>query len=157
MTMHSILSPELTFCNIKGGSKKRLIETSAELIAEKVGQVSANQIYEALIAREQLGSTGLGNGIAIPHCRIPKLKDTLGCLVKLENPVDFDAVDRQPVDLLFFLLVPENTLAGHLETLRTLAEHFSNPAFCSSLRAAQTNDELFRAATALMQEKREAG
>jgi PTS system nitrogen regulatory IIA component len=157
MNMHSILSPELSFCNIQGGSKKRLIETSAELIAEKVGQVSANQIYEALIAREQLGSTGLGNGIAIPHCRIPKLKDTIGCLIKLATPVDFDAVDRQPVDLLFFLLVPENTLAGHLEALRTLAEHFSNPAFCSSLRAAQTNAELYRAATALIQEKREAG
>jgi PTS system nitrogen regulatory IIA component len=157
MNMHSILSPELAFCNVKGGSKKRLIETSAELIAAQVTQVNANQIYDALIAREQLGSTGLGNGIAIPHCRIPRLKETVGCLIKLESPVDFDAVDKQPVDLLFFLLVPENTLAGHLEALRTLAEHFSNPAFCRSLRAAQTDADLYQAATALMQEKREAG
>ncbi len=157
MNMHSILNPELAFCNVPGGSKKRLLETSAELIAEKVDQVNANQIYEALIAREQLGSTGLGNGIAIPHCRIPRLKETIGCLIKLESPVDFDAVDKQPVDLLFFLLVPENTLAGHLEALRTLAEHFTNPVFCANLRAAQTDIELFEAATAFMQDKREAG
>ena len=104
MNMQSILSPELTFCNLPGGSKKRLLETSAELIAGKVDQINANQIYEALIAREQLGSTGLGEGIAIPHCRIPKLKETIGCLIKLETPIDFDAVDKKPVDLLFFLL-----------------------------------------------------
>lgn len=148
MNLHTILSPELTFCNVPGGSKKRLLETTAGLIAAVVPQVQADQIYEALIAREQLGSTGLGDGIAIPHCRIPRCMNTIGCLVKLEKPVDFDAVDNKPVDLLFFLLVPENTLAGHLEALRTLAENFSNPAFCQRLRAATSNEDLYAAATA---------
>ena len=156
MNMQSILSPELTFCNVAGISKKRLLETSAELIAGKVEQVNANQIYEALIAREQLGSTGLGEGIAIPHCRIPKLQETIGCLIKLENPIDFDAVDKKQVDLLFFLLVPENTIAGHLEALRTLAENFSNPEFCALLRSAATNEALYEAATAFLQQERKA-
>jgi PTS system nitrogen regulatory IIA component len=147
MTIDSILSPELTFCKVQGISKKRLIETSAELIAGKVPDVSATQIYDALIAREQLGSTGLGDGIAIPHCRIPRCQKTIGCLVSLAEPVDFDAIDNKPVDLLFFLLVPENTLAGHLDTLRMLAENFSKPEFCQRLRAANTDAELFAAAT----------
>ena len=114
MQIESILSPELTFCNVQCESKKRLLETSAELIAEKVPSVDANQIYNALIAREQLGSTGLGNGIAIPHCRVPKCESTIGCLIKLEKGLDFDAIDGEPVDLLFYLLVPENTIEGQL-------------------------------------------
>ena len=148
MNLQSFLSPELTFCNLPGGSKKRLLETSAERIAAQVSEVTASQIYDALIAREQLGSTGLGDGIAIPHCRVPRLQDTVGALVKLDKPIDFDAVDNKPVDLLFFLLVPENTLAGHLETLRTLAENFSNATFCQRLRAASSDAELYAAATA---------
>jgi PTS system nitrogen regulatory IIA component len=148
MNLQSILSPELTFCNVKGVSKKRLLETSAELIAARVPKVSATQIYDALIAREQLGSTGLGDGIAIPHCRIQRCEKTIGCLVKLAESVDFDAIDKKPVDLLFFLLVPENTLTGHLEALRTLAENFSKPEFCTRLRSSTTDAELYSAAIA---------
>jgi PTS system nitrogen regulatory IIA component len=148
MNLTELLGPELTFCNVHGASKKRLLEKSAELIAGQVPQVSAGQIYEALIAREQLGSTGIGGGIAIPHCRIPRLANTIGCLLKLQQPVDFDAIDNQPVDLLFFLLVPENTLAGHLEALKTIAERFSNPDYCKRLRAATTDAELYSAALA---------
>lgn len=149
MNLSELLSPDLTFCNVQGPSKKRLLETSAELIAGRVSQVSANQIYEALIAREQLGSTGIGGGIAIPHCRIPRLTQTVSCLLKLQQPVDFDAIDKHPVDLLFFLLVPENTLAGHLEALKTIAEHFSNADYCKRLRAAASDAELYAAAMSL--------
>jgi PTS system nitrogen regulatory IIA component len=148
MDINTILAPELTFCNIQGVSKKRLIETSAELIAEHVKSIDANQIYNALIAREQLGSTGLGNGIAIPHCRVPKCQSTIGCLIKLEKGIDFDAIDGKPVDLLFYLLVPENTIEGHLEVLRSLAERFNNNDYCANLRGCITNAELFAAATA---------
>ena len=148
MEIKTILTPELTFCNVQGVSKKRLIETSAELIAAQVKSVDANQIYSALIAREQLGSTGLGNGIAIPHCRVPKCQSTIGCLIKLENGVDFDAIDGKPVDLLFFLLVPENTIEGHLEVLRALAERFNDNNYCANLRNCTTNADLYAAATA---------
>jgi PTS system nitrogen regulatory IIA component len=145
MLLETIISPDLTFCNVEGVSKKRLLETSAELIASKV-DIDADEVYEALIAREQLGSTGLGNGIAIPHCRVPKCKKTVGCLIKLGLPIDFDAIDQKPVDLLFFLLVPENTIEGHLEVLRTLAELFKNPSYCEGLRKSQTDSDLFTAA-----------
>ena len=147
MNLTSILSPELTFCNVQENSKTHLLEAVAALIAAQVPAVSATRIYEGLTSREQLGSTGLGDGIAIPHCRVPVGDQTVGCLVTLATPVDFDAIDNKPVDLLFFLLVPEGTQAGHLATLSLLAEHFSDPAFCKRLRAAGTDKELFDAAT----------
>lgn len=146
MDISAILTPELTFCDMEGVSKKRLLDTSAELIASRVEGVSANQIYDALIAREQLGSTGMGNGIAIPHCRVAHCKHTIGCLIKLAHSIDFDAIDNKPVDLLFFLLVPENTVEGHLEVLRTLAENLNNPAYCDSLRKSTSDEELYQAA-----------
>jgi len=148
MELNTIISPELTFCNVQGVSKKRLLETSADLIASRVESVDALQIFNALLAREQLGSTGLGNGIAIPHCRVPKCKETIGCLIKLESGIDFDAIDGKPVDLLFYLLVPENTIEGHLEVLRNLAERFNNPDYCASLRGCSSHADLFSAATA---------
>lgn len=148
MQLQSFLSPDLTFCNVEGVSKKRLLEISAELIAGKVENIDANVIYEALIAREQLGSTGLGNGIAIPHCRIPDCPKTIGALIKLEEGIDFDAIDKKPVDLLFFLLVPEDTVAGHLEVLRTIAEKFNNPEYCNKLRSTATDQALYETAIA---------
>jgi len=157
MDIKTILTPELTFCNVQGVSKKRLLETSAELIAEQTTSVDANQIYNALIAREQLGSTGLGNGIAIPHCRVPKCESTIGCLIKLESPIDFDAIDDKPVDLLFYLLVPENTIEGHLDVLRNLAERFNSTEYCANLRACSTNADLFKAATTELSTPAESG
>jgi PTS system nitrogen regulatory IIA component len=147
MNLTSILSPELTFSNVEGDDKLHLLETVAALIAGKVPNLTATRIYDGLLAREQLGSTGLGDGIAIPHCRVPIGDNTIGCLVKLTAPVDFDAIDNKPVDLLFFLLVPEGKQAGHLATLSMLAEHFSKPAFCKRLRAAENGTELYTAAT----------
>ena len=148
MELESILSPELTFCNLPGVSKKRVLEESAILISSHINTIETNQIYDALIAREQLGSTGLGNGIAIPHCRVSKCDKTVGCLVKLQEGIDFDAIDGKPVDLLFFLLVPENTIEGHLEVLRTLAEKFSNSQYCEKLRNCTSNEELYQQALA---------
>jgi len=143
-----MLTQEFTFCDVASASKKRLLETSAELIAGRIPELDANQIFEALIGREQLGSTGIGNGIAIPHCRIPRLQKTIGCLISLQNPVNFDAIDNNPVDLLFLLLVPENTIKGHLEALKTIAENFTNADYCKRLRAASSSEELYTAAMA---------
>lgn len=148
MDIDLILTPDLTFCDLEGVSKKRILETTAELIAARTDNIRADQIYDALLAREQLGSTGLGNGIAIPHCRVQKCTRTIGCLVKLQQPVDFDAIDNKPVDLLFFLLVPEKAVEGHLEVLRTLAENFNRPEYCQRLRDADSDEALYRAATA---------
>jgi PTS system nitrogen regulatory IIA component len=100
-----------------------------------------------LIAREKLGSTGLGEGIAIPHCRIENCSQPTGILLTLAEPIDFDSPDNQPVDLVFALLVPAEAHQQHLDTLAGLARLFSQPDFCDSLRNAQDRAELFSLAS----------
>ena len=98
------------------------------------------------MAREQLGSTGLGKGIAIPHCRVPLCKDIMGMLITLEDPVDFDAVDGKPVDILFVLIVPEQEMDEHVRTLAGLAELFNDDDFCFTLRQTNNSEDLFNIA-----------
>jgi PTS system nitrogen regulatory IIA component len=148
MNLATLLSLELTFCNVESDSKLQLMREASELIASRMQELTAAEIFDALLAREQLGSTGLGDGIAIPHCRIPRCQKTIGCLIKLRQSVDFEAIDGEPVDLLCFLLVPESTLEGHLQVLGMLAEHFTDAAFRARLRAAQTDAALYHAAIA---------
>lgn len=147
MKLTDLLRPEMTFSNVQGLSKKRLLEESAELIASRVENISEQELFTALLAREQLGSTGIGKGIAVPHCRLQGLTEITGCLVKLAQPIDFDAMDGNPVDLLFFLVVPDTTIKGHLEALKTVAEHFSDPGYCERLRGADSDAALYAAAT----------
>jgi nitrogen PTS system EIIA component len=143
MQLTSILTPERVFCDLPGVSKKRFLTTISEKIAESVPQLSADSIYTALLAREQLGSTGIGNGIAIPHCRVADCNAITGTLVKLDEGIDFDAVDSQQVDLLFILIVPAEETAEHLRVLSALAHLFHQEAFCQALRAASTDQELY--------------
>jgi nitrogen PTS system EIIA component len=146
MQLESILTPSRSFCNLAGVSKKRFLITISELIAEDTRSMSADAIYHALLAREQLGSTGIGNGIAIPHCRVTECDRIIGALVKLDEGIDFDAVDSQTVDLLFVLIVPIQERDEHLRVLGGLAERFHQPEFCSALRRATTNAELYETA-----------
>ena len=104
-------------------------------------------MFAQLTAREKLGSTGLGQGIAIPHCRVEECPQPLGTLLTLEQPIDFDAPDDQPVDLLFALLVPGEANQQHLDILAGLARLFHQPDFCRQLRAAQDATALFKVAT----------
>jgi len=106
MRLDTILTPERCFCKLPGVSKKRFLSSISERIAEQTGSLSADHIYSALLAREQLGSTGIGNGIAIPHCRVPACKSITGALVTLNEGIDFDAIDSRSVDLLFVLISP---------------------------------------------------
>ena len=96
---------------------------------------------------EKLGSTGFGDGIALPHCRLENCQQVTGALVKLDKGVDFDAIDRQPVDIMFILLVPKHATSEHLQVLSTLAEQFGKETFRERLRSCQNNAELFAAAT----------
>jgi len=100
------------------------------------------------MAREQLGSTGIGNGIAIPHCRVPNCDEIIGSLITLEGFVDYDSVDGKPVDLIFVLIVPEEKKEDHIETLSVIAERFNNVNFCDTLRRAQNSLELYKNAIA---------
>ena len=134
MNISDLLTQERVSCCPQIGSKKRLMENLSELLARNVPQLSKNEIFDSLINREKLGSTGLGRGVAIPHGRLSLLEQPVSAFIKLEQPIDFDALDGQPVDLVFALIVPENSTDDHLQILSMIAALFSNPAFCGSIR-----------------------
>ena len=142
----TILTPGRTLCHAPGSSKKRLFETIARLISEDQLSLPYGDVLDHLIAREKLGSTGLGGGIAIPHCRISNCSQALGTLVTVAEPIEFDAPDDQPVDLLFVLLVPEEANQAHLDILARLAGLFSQQDFCQQLRAADDSTSLYQLA-----------
>lgn len=143
MQLETILTPERCFYNLEGVSKKRFLTTISELIADTVECLSVDQTYTALLSREQLGSTGIGNGIAIPHCRVADCDQITGALAKLETGIDFDAVDGQPVDLVFVLIVPAKAVDEHLKALGALAAQFHQESFCQRLRQAQSAQEMY--------------
>jgi PTS system nitrogen regulatory IIA component len=143
MRLDTILTPERSYCDLPGVSKKRFLTTISELIAEDTPTLNADSIYTALLAREQLGSTGIGNGIGIPHCRLAECKSITGALIKLEEGIDFDAVDSRRVDLLFVLIVPAEETHEHLKVLGALAALFHQESFCSKLRQAKSAQELY--------------
>lgn len=147
LTINNILRPELTLCRVNGTSKKRILEFIAEEVSGEYSELDETQIFNNLVARERLGSTGIGQGIAIPHCRLEGCDRVVGALVTLEEGVAFDAIDNQPVDLLFTLIVPREATSEHLELLSQLAEQFNDRSFCDALRACTTADELFRKMT----------
>ena len=124
---HVLCCPEVT-------SKKRLLEVVSELLATGLSHISAHEIFDSLINREKLGSTGLGRGVAIPHGRIAALAQPVCAFIRLEDAVEFDATDGQPVDLAFALLVPEESTEEHLQVLSLIAELFSDQDFCSGVR-----------------------
>ena len=148
MRIDTILTPERCFCKLPGVSKKRFLTTVSELIAEQTGILSADHVYSALLAREQLGSTGIGNGIAIPHCRVAECESITGALVTLNEGIDFDAIDSRSVDLLFVLIVPAEEMAEHLKVLGSLAALFHQEGLCNRLRHAKSAEELCRIAPA---------
>lgn len=146
MHIETILSPNRTLNQSVGGSKKRVLETLAQLIADDQPSINAEDVFQSLIARERLGSTGIGEGIAIPHCRFSTDGATLGALMTLKDPVDFDSVDNTPVDIVFAMLVPENTEASHLQILAQLAEALQQEQCVKQLRNAHSNEELYELA-----------
>ena len=134
MNITDLLDAERIACNNEAGSKKRILEDLAALLCGNPSQTTKNDIFDALVNREKLGSTGLGKGVAIPHGRMASLAAPICAFIKLEKPVEFDATDGQPVDLIFALLVPEDSTEEHLQVLSTIAEIFSNPVICAALR-----------------------
>lgn len=146
--LSELLTPERTACKVPGLSKKRLFEALARIISEDQAYLSYDETFDQLTAREKLGSTGLGRGIAIPHCRISGCATPVAALVTLAEPIEFEAPDNQPVDLVLALLVPEDQHQQHLDTLAGIARLFSDADFCARLRAAGDTGALFAAATA---------
>ncbi|MFT6190581.1 MAG: PTS system nitrogen regulatory IIA component [Oleispira sp.] len=142
----SILTPERTVKSAPVSSKKKVLEYLGSFIADQIPESSADEIYERLLNRERMGSTGIGEGIAIPHCRLKQCSKTLGVLLQLEQPIDFDAIDRQPVDLIFALLVPEEATDEHLKTLSMLAQKLSQADYREALRNSADSQNLYQRA-----------
>jgi PTS system nitrogen regulatory IIA component len=129
-----ILTPECVLLDSESASKKRVFERVG-LLFENTQQIARSQVFDSLFAREKLGSTGLGQGVAIPHGRVKGLRDAAAAFVKMQNPIPFDAPDGLPVSFIFVLLVPERATDMHLQLLGELAQMFSDKSFRDKLQA----------------------
>ena len=141
MTISALLSPQTIFLDTEISSKKKLLELIANIVADKT-QLSESSIYNSLLSRERLGSTGLGQGFAVPHARLNDLDKTLGCFFRLKDAVNFEAPDNRPVDLVFTIIIPEEATEEHLMILSSLARIFSRPEVCDAIRNAASKDEI---------------
>lgn len=137
MELSQILKPEGVKLLGASSSKKRLFQDLGE-IAEQVYGVDAQIVTECLLEREILGPTGVGNGIALPHARLESVKDVCGIFVRLEKPLEFDAVDRQPVDLVFALFAPIDAGVDHLKALALVSRTLRDSATCTKLRSNES-------------------
>ncbi|MGD8591870.1 MAG: PTS IIA-like nitrogen regulatory protein PtsN [Gammaproteobacteria bacterium] len=145
MELQDIIDPDRIAYDIDVSSKKRALETVSDILVKGGGEnLVSHDICESLIAREKLGSTGIGCGVAIPHGRLKNTEKTLAAFIKLHKGVDYDAIDNQDVDLIFALLVPEHSTEEHLKILAEVAEMFSNAEFREKLRHADNQQALWR-------------
>lgn len=144
MNIADIVAPERVRLADDVQSKKRALEQLAAILDQGTPYLTTSEIFNGLVGREKLGSTGIGDGVAIPHARMKGIDECIGAFMRLPQPVDFESNDDQPVDLVFGLLVPEKSTETHLELLRTLAEMFSDNQTLAELRDAPDNDSLHR-------------
>jgi PTS system nitrogen regulatory IIA component len=141
MTISALLSPQKIFLDIEVSSKKKLLELIANIVADQT-RLAESSIYNNLLNRERLGSTGLGQGFAVPHARLENLQQTIGCFFRLKYPVNFEAPDNQPVDLVFTIIIPQEATEEHLIILSSLAGIFSQTDVCEAIRNAGSRDEI---------------
>ncbi|MDF2178478.1 PTS IIA-like nitrogen regulatory protein PtsN [Aliiglaciecola sp. CAU 1673] len=145
MEIKDILIPGCTLCAAQGSSKKRILETISEIASQQHPGLELDAVLTSLLCREKMGSTGIGNGIAIPHGRLAGLDKVIAVLMTSDQPVAYDAIDNQPVDIFFAILVPEEQAQGHLQTLATIAKKLSDKDTLKRLRHARSNQELYEA------------
>jgi PTS system nitrogen regulatory IIA component len=143
MKLQDILTLDCTLCAIKGTSKKKLLEIISETAAKKFDNIDTHQLFESLMAREKVGSTGIGNGIAIPHGRLTNTSQVIAVLLTSEQAVEFDAIDNRAVDIIIALFVPEENCQQHLDTLQSIAQIFSTKQFAKQIRKCKDSQELF--------------
>jgi nitrogen PTS system EIIA component len=147
MQISEILSSDSILCGQAVSSKKAILEELSKLLASADSSISYIEVFDCLVAREKLGSTGLGKGIAIPHARLKGSKITIAAFIQLRHGIEYDAIDGAPVDLLFALLVPEDSTDEHLKTLSHLAEMFSNTETLEQLRSETNVDGIHKILT----------
>ncbi len=142
MEINELLSADGVVANLKANSKKQALQELAARAARITG-LHERQIFDTLLERERLGTTGVGNGIAIPHGRLGGLNKLHGLFARVERPIDFDSIDEMPVDLVFLLLAPESAGADHLKALARVSRLLRDKAMCEKLRGADSADAMY--------------
>ena len=142
MEINDLISLDGIVANLRATSKKQALQDLARRAADVTGE-SERAIFEVLIERERLGTTGVGNGIAIPHGKLPGLDKLYGLFARLDTPIDFDAIDEQPVDLICLLLAPESAGADHLKALARVSRLLRDRSICEKLRGSDTAEAIF--------------
>jgi nitrogen PTS system EIIA component len=142
MEIADLISPRSVVAQLRAANKKQVLQELAKRASVMTG-IHERTIYDVLVERERLGTTGIGMGIGIPHGRIPGLTKLYGLFVRLERPVPFEAIDEQPVDLVFLLLAPETAGADHLKALALVSRLLRDRAICEKLRGTDNADALY--------------
>jgi len=143
MQLSEILTTSCTSCDVAVTSKKRILEKICQLAANQVSDIEEDELLESLLDREKMGSTGIGNGIAIPHGRLPNANKAVAVLITTEQTIDFDAIDNREVDIFVALFVPENSCKEHLDTLQSIAKLFSDKKMLKQVRKCNDNQALY--------------
>ncbi len=142
MEIGDLLGPDSVLAKLRVGSKKQALQELAKRAAA-ITQLPERQIFDVILERERLGTTGVGGGIAIPHGRLPKLDRIYGIFARLEQPIDFESIDEQPVDLIFMLLAPEAAGADHLKALARVSRMLRDRATTEKLRGSDNAEALY--------------
>jgi len=143
MQLSEILTTSCTRCHVAITSKKRILEKICQLAAIHVSDIEQDGLLESLLDREKMGSTGIGNGIAIPHGRLPNSSKAVAVLITTEKAIDFDAIDNREVDIFVALFVPENSCQEHLNTLQNIAKLFSDKKTIKQVRKCNDDQTLY--------------
>lgn len=142
MDLGTLLKPEAVKVVTSASSKKRLLHEIADLV-QQAYDLNAGLVVEALMSRESLGPTGVGQGVALPHARLDGIGEVMGAFILLDKPIEFDSVDRQPVDIAFALFAPEEAGVEHLKALALVSRTLRDTAICAKLRANPDSSTLF--------------
>ncbi len=143
MQLSEILTTNCTRCDVAVTSKKRILEKICQLAAIQVTDTEQDELLESLLEREKVGSTGIGNGIAIPHGRLPNTSKAVAVLITTKQAISFDAIDNRDVDIFIALFVPENSCQEHLDTLQNIAKLFSDKKMIKQVRKCSDNQALY--------------
>jgi len=144
MLLEDIINPDAVLCNANARSKKHCLEILSELLVRSQPDVSADDIFESLIERERLGCTSLDVGVAFPRCRVEGIDRCIAALIKLSDPIDFDATDGEPVDLVFGLMVPEDVTEGHHADIAMIMDLLKDEDLRRRLRASTSSSGLYK-------------
>ena len=147
MKLQDILTPDCTLCAVSGSSKKRIFDIICATAEQRISELSHQDLLDSLMKREQMGSTGIGNGLAIPHGRLIAGEQVIAVVVTTKQSIEFDSIDNQPVDIFVALFVPEKNCKEHLSTLQSIAQFFSDKGNSKKVRQCQSDQELYQLIT----------